>query len=208
MVRIEEITTVRSMVSLRLDNGTLFWMKRKELQGLDLYPGMEVDEEELYRFVKQCQYPRALNQAVAMLAGRPCSKGEIARRLQAGRYWDEVITLVLYKLEKERLLDDEAFSEQWARYRSEKYGPRRILQELRNKGIPKDMAEAAVGQLDEEDEQQHAVTLAAKYWRNAKAGEPEPRTRQKIITALVRRGYSWDTAREACAQAEKERQSE
>ena len=68
---------------------------------------------------------------------RPCSKGEITARLQRGKYTSEVVDLVIYKLEKEKLLNDREFCEQWVQYRlGRKYGPAFIHRELRTKGIP------------------------------------------------------------------------
>lgn len=148
-------------------------------------------------------YARALNRAVAMLARRPCSKKEIRDRLKRTQFPDETVDLVIYKLEKENLLDDEAFCAQWIRYRlSGRYGPALIRRELRLKGITDDIIESSFSCLDEEEEQNNAVTLARKAWKRAKSTDDKYKTRQKIISFLVRKGYKWETARSACYQAE------
>ena len=148
-------------------------------------------------------YSRALNRAVAMLARRPCSKKEILDRLRRAGFAEETADLVLYKLEKEKLLDDEAFCVQWIRYRiSGKYGPAVIRRELRMKGISEDIIDSAFAGLDEEAEQENALAVARKAWKRTKPTDDIRKNRQKVITALVRKGYSWEAAREACHQVE------
>lgn len=150
-------------------------------------------------------YARALNRAVAMLARRPCSKKEIADRLRRAGFAEETAELVLYKLEKEKLLDDEAFCEQWIRYRlSGKYGPAVIRRELRLKGISEDMIDSAFDLLDEEDQRENALSVARKAWKRTKPTDDVRKNRQKVIASLVRKGYSWEEARIACSLAEKD----
>lgn len=204
MVTVNEITESGYNVCLLLDNGEKVWLKKKDLLVFPVSEGDEWDEEEFRKSVSLFQYPRALNLAVGMLARRPCSTGEIRKRLSEKLYMQEVISLVLYKLEKENLLNDKDFCEQWIRYRLDcKYGPRRIIQELKYKGIPAEMAETMLDAMDQEKlSESQAVLFASKSWQKWKCDGDRKKTRQKIIMQLVRRGYSWDTAKQASDIAE------
>ena len=203
MVTIVSLSQVRGLVCLQLDNGEQYWIPQAGLRGTSLTEGQTLEEAEFHRLVLLCQYPAALDRAVAMLARRPCSTGEIRRKLRSGRYMSDVIDLVLFKLEKEKLLNDEEFCDQWARYRLDAgYGPRRILQELKMKGIPESMAEEALMRADGEGSAEHAAVLALKTWNRMKDSEDRFKTRQKVIAALVRKGYDWDTAKSASDAAE------
>lgn len=205
MVTILEISPVRSLFCLLLDSGEKIWLRKADMQSFPFSAGAEIDEKEFYQFVTLCQYPRALNQAVAMLARRACSTGEIRHKLVSGRYIPDVADLVLYKLEKEKLVNDRDFCEQWIRYRMDcRYGPRRILQELKAKGIPEDMAEEVLASFDPESSDNSAAALALKSWKRVKPGEDRRKSRQKVIASLVRRGFDWDTARSASDAAEKQ----
>ena len=98
-----------------------------------------------------------------------------------------------------------AQARQWAAYRAgSRLGQRRITQELRRKGVDADIAEAAAGELDGEAMQQAARELATKYLRKAKPGEDPRKTEQRALAALIRRGYGYDEARAALAQARQE----
>ena len=132
MVTINEIRQVRSMWVILLDNGEQYWIRRDDLPNTSFAEGSSYDPEQFQQQIRLCQYPHALNHAVSMLARRPCSKKEISSRLVRLRYTEEVAGLVVYKLEKEKLLDDEAFCEQWIRYRlSGQIGISAIIRELK-----------------------------------------------------------------------------
>ena len=198
MVIIVEITPLRTGLQIRLDSGKTVRLTRKDAEEGGFREGMSFSDADFDQFVRLHQYPRALNQAVAMLARRPCSRHEIESRLRRTRYEEEIIGLVLYKLEKERLLNDAEFADSWVQYRaSGRYGERRILQELKQKGISDDIAREAVGKLDESAALDNAVRLAAKALQRTRPGENRWAVRNRVLAALVRRGFSWDTASKA-----------
>ena len=109
MVTVTDISTIRSSACVLLDNGEKYWLRRDDLPAAGIREGLFCEQEDFLQRVRLLQYPRALNHAVAMLARRPCSTGEIRSRLIRLRYTEEVAELVLYKLGKEKLLDDQDF---------------------------------------------------------------------------------------------------
>ena len=202
MERISALTAVRNKVRVEFDSGRTYLLKKTDLLDFPLQENAEVDEKAFHQFVLLHQYPDALNTAVAMLARRACSRKEIADKLNDRGCCEEVTALVLYKLEKENLLNDQDFSEQWTRYRAGgNYGPRRIYRELRMKGVDEETARDAVSAIDEEDQAQKALDLAMKGIRKMKPGEDPRKVRQRVLRSLISRGFDWDTAREACEKA-------
>ena len=205
MVTIMETEIVRAFCCIRLDNGTRWWIRREDLPLSGFQEGLSYEEDAFHQQVRLCQYPRALNHAVSMLARRPCSKKEIVDRLKRLRYTDEVAGLVIFKLAKENLVDDAAFCDQWIRHRlSMKYGPSVIRRELRIKGIPPDMIEKAFEVFTPDEEAANALKLAVKAWKRIGSAGDIRKNRQKVIAFLVRKGYGWDAARLACEKAETE----
>ncbi len=205
MVIIQEIRHERSSVCIILDTGEQYWIRKTDFHESGFFEQEEYNHDDLLLKIRVLQYPHALNHAVAMLAKRPCSKSEIRTRLIQKRFSEDVSDLVVYKLEKENLLNDKDFCEQWIQSRlSRRYGPARIRMELKMKGIEENYITDGLSSLDTDEALHNACILAYKYWRRTKPDEDIRKTRQKIITALVRKGYSWDTARTACDKAEKE----
>ena len=205
MVKILEITTIRSSCCIRLDNGEQYWIRRNDVSASFFREGSEMDYDAFLQQIRICQYPHALNHAILLLARRPYSKKEIITRLVRLRYTDEVARLVVYRLEKDKLLNDQEFCNQWIRIRlSGSVGRSIIRRELLMKGIPVQMIDEAFASLSPGDEQEGADVLARKLWKRIGADEDRRRNRQKVIVSIVRKGYSWDTARAACEKAEKE----
>ena len=205
MVTIQEISRNRSRVSVRLDNGEIFWLTQSDVYAEGCYEGKKYDPESFYQWIRICQYPRALNHAVSMLARRPCSTGEIRRRLMLHHYTEEVTELVLYKLEKEKLIDDISFCEQWIHFRQQRgYGPSLIRRELKYKGIPDNIIQDCFDRQESCEDTSGALLLARKAWKKYSSSEDRLKSRQIVIQFLVRKGYDWSTARSAAEEAEKE----
>lgn len=96
-----------------------------------------------------------------------------------------------------KFVNDAEFAREWALTRSSHLGKRRIADELRRKGISPSLIGQALDELPEDDMAAAAEHLAASALAHPKAGEDIRITRQKVINRLIRKGYSWDEAREA-----------
>ena len=165
-----------------------------------LSEGQPLNLEEYDQWLMVRQYRHALDKAVAALAARACSRKEIEGKLLRIGYRPCTVEMVLYKLEREHLLDDADFARQWVEARCKKLGRRRIAQELRQKGISAEQTGEALKQVDEEEQLACAASLASKALGRAKSGEDPRKTAQRIIAAIVRRGYGYDVARKALQQ--------
>ncbi|MBQ9211962.1 MAG: regulatory protein RecX [Clostridia bacterium] len=202
MVQVSSVEKVQGRrVRIVLENGSRYFILRSMYQERPLEEGDEVDPQEYAQWVLTRQYRSALDKAVSMLAVRACSKGEIEQKLHRIGYSPETIEMVIYKLEKNDLVNDQDFAAQWAQYRSgQKYGPRRISQELRHKGVSAEETALAIEDVSEEEQLASALSLAEKSLRRIRTEEDPRKAKQKAVTAIVRRGFSWDIARQAVEQ--------
>lgn len=203
---IQEIEEKRHSAVIVTEGGERFWLTWTQLQEREPFAvGQPLDTDELRQWLLPRQYPMALNDAVALLAQRDRSSGEIRQKLKHRLYMQDTIDMVLYKLEKERLLDDEAFARQWAAYRTRtQMGRSRILQELRQKGIPQETAQRALEALDHQQGDEAAAALAAKLLKRY-AREPDQRkAMSKLLAAMARRGYGYEESRRAVQAAQAE----
>ena len=116
---VREIVEKKRSAVYVMESGEQFWITRSQMAEREtIEPGQEIDTDELRQWLLPRQYPVALNDAVALLAQRAHASGEIAQKLRRKLYMEDTIEMVLYKLEKERLLDDEAFAREWAASRA------------------------------------------------------------------------------------------
>ena len=200
---VREIEEKKRSSVIYTEGGECFWITRSQLAEYgEILPGQEIDTDQLRQWLLPRQYPMALNDAVALLAQRAQASGEIAQKLRRRLYLEDTIEMVLYKLEKERLLNDEAFAREWAASRARsQIGRSRIRQELRMKGISEEMAELALEELDEEEGDEAAVALAAKLLRRHGGEADERKAMQKVLAAMARRGYGYEDSRRAIEAA-------
>lgn len=75
-----------------------------------------------------------------------------------------------------------------------------ISRELTHKGLGDELVNQAVGAVDAAQELESATELALKLVRRH-AAEPDARRRDKVLSALARRGFSGHVSREAIAEA-------
>ena len=94
------------------------------------------------------------------------------------------------------LVDDEHFAEEWAQSRAHKHGRRRIEQELTHKGVDREVARRAVGNLTDEDQLQDAIRLVGKFLSRTH-GDMDRSLYQRTLAMLARHGYDADIARKA-----------
>ena len=139
---------------------------------------------------------------MALLAQRARASGEIKQKLRRKLYMEDTIEMVIYKLEKERFLNDEEFAREWAASRARsRIGKSRIMQELRMKGIPQEMAENALDEVDEDESDEAAAALALKLLKRYSSEPDERKAMQKMLAAMARRGYGYEESRRAIAAA-------
>jgi regulatory protein len=198
---VTELRQERGGFRVTVNDAVVFRLSSSDFQALPLADGQALDWEQYRRDLLLRQYPEALQRAVASLAAKMCSRAELERSLVRKGFLPDTVEMVLYKLEKESLLDDSAFARAYARARAAKgLGRMRILQDLRLKGVDGAVAETAVAELDQDDQSDAAVALAAKLLKRH-AGEPAPDAIRKSVAAMLRRGYRYAEASRALQAA-------
>ena len=193
---ISSVKRVHGRASLILSSGETLAMPRAMLKERPYRGGMPFDRAQFHAFLLERSYPFALDKAVSLLASRARTEQEIVSALRQNAYPEQTIARVMARLYEEGYIDDAAFAEQWVSARTAKgMGVRRIRQELRLKGVSQHDIDEALDSVDEEETLDAAVRAAEKASRGRDLSDPT--NRQKIIAALVRRGYDYSTAKTA-----------
>lgn len=194
--------------SLHLDGCFALGLDGAAVVAAGLYVGMELTEDEVER-LRHAEAERKLwDAALRFLAPRPRSRAEVRRRLltpRPSRDRDrgrerkvpdaEAVERVLDRLQEQGLLDDQQFAAFWVenRDRFSPRGVRAIAQELRQRGVSREMVEAtAAPELDEE----RALAAGRQRLRSV-VGLDFTQFRARLGPFLLRRGFSYEVAREA-----------
>lgn len=142
----------------------------------------------------------ARERALRLLSARWRSREELRRRLLALGYGTEDVGRTLEELEDLGLVDDERFARELARDRGSRRlaGDRAILAALRERGVAREVAEAA---LDEAGSESARARELARRKARAVAGLPAGEAFRRLYGLLVRRGFAPSTAARACREA-------
>ena len=124
------------------------------------------------------------------LGYRSRSEAEVRRYLSRRGCPASVADPAIEKLRSLNYLNDENFARNWAlgRAQGQSYGPKRIEQELRSKGVGQSLIRRAVREtFDEVDETKQARRLLDRHFKGSDLREP--RTLRRAAAFLMRRGY-------------------
>ncbi len=135
-----------------------------------------------------------MERAGRFLARRARSEWEVRDALRRSRFEPDVIERTVAKLKDLELLDDLAFARQWVEERAERkgLGPRRVVGELRAKGVDKDIAEQALNEAGVDDGVQ-AKEVAARLVRKV-ASRPTSQQAMRLQRMLLGRGFGYEAA--------------
>jgi regulatory protein len=129
--------------------------------------------------------------AFDLLARKSWSGRELTRRLRRRGAPAEIARAVVADLVARGYVDDRAFARWWAeaRARGRRVGSRRLRQELAAKGIPREMAEAAIAAAFEEVGEADRALQAGRRRLPALRRGPPARVPARLADYLLRRGY-------------------
>lgn len=193
---LSSVKRIYGRANLILSSGEILSMPRAMLKERPYRSGMPFDRAQFHAFLLERSYPYALEKAVSLLASRARTEKEIVDALRQNAYPEQAIARVMARLHDEGYIDDAAFAGQWVSSRTAKgMGSRRIRQELRLKGVSQRDIDEALDFVDEDEALNAALQAAEKASRSRNLSDPADR--QKVIAALVRRGYDFSTAKTA-----------
>lgn len=136
--------------------------------------------------------------AFLLLKFRMRSEKELVNRLKRKKFDEDVIKDALFFLKEKRFLDDVLFSKLWLQERLKKpYGLVRLRQELKLKGIPKEIIDTQVELLKDDYCEEEIVSRLAKDRSSKLKGVEPDKARQRIYGFLLRRGFSAQSVTEA-----------
>lgn len=142
-----------------------------------------------------------LRYAFRLLKFRPRSEYELRQRLKRRGFSESAVGEALFFLKEKKLVDDLEFARIWVQSRLKKpLGISRIKQELKIKGIDKDLIEQALRNIGDKYSEERVINeLVCRRWERLKHLQPQ-KVRRRLFLFLLRRGFSSDKIQEAINQ--------
>ncbi|MDP4126941.1 MAG: regulatory protein RecX [Bacillota bacterium] len=151
--------------------------------------------------------------AVDCLSRRAPTHYELETRLKEKGFESSDIDRVLIRLEELGYLNDQELALMYSKSRLKRYSKRRVLHDLKNRGLAPQLIEQAIGETYSSDEEfRQCLSLAKSWWEQGskhlerknmettKTSRFVPRElwlQQKVARRLVQRGYPSDMVRSA-----------
>ena len=177
----------KKRVSIYLDGKFSFGLSGNLATSLKI--GQELSDEKISQLLNEDQFEKATQKALHFISYRPRSILEVRKKLKAKEIPYTIIEKVIEKLENNSLLSDEVFAKEWINDRND-FHPRSRLalrMELKVKGIPEEIIESSLENLDEDN---LAYKAAKKYSNRLKKLEL-PLFRKKLSSFLARKGFAY-----------------
>ncbi|MDO0937086.1 recombination regulator RecX [Streptomyces sp. DG2A-72] len=145
---------------------------------------------------------RARAICLRLLTGTPRTRKQLADALRKREIPDDAAEEVLSRFEEVGLINDSAFADAWveSRHNGRGLARRALAQELRTKGVDSTLIDAAVSQLDSEQEEATARELVARKLRATRGLDRDKRLR-RLAGMLARKGYPEGMALRVVRQA-------
>ena len=171
------------------------------IEAVRLRRGQVLTDSDVKRLQAADDVEQAREKALRFLSNRPRSEWEVRQNLLKAGYGDEAIDRVLERLRGVALVDDAAFVRYWIDNRAQfkPKGEVALRQELRRKGVDREVIDTVL------EESEHAEDKAAIQAAVARADRyrqlPRREFAQKLGAYLARRGFDYETVREAVQAA-------
>lgn len=147
--------------------------------GRDPESGPDADPEAIARQI-----------CLRMLTAAPRTQAQLATALRRRGVPEAAATAVLARFAEVKLIDDAMFARAWvdSRHHGRGLAGRALGAELRQRGVAQDDIQAALSELDPEQELATAQELVARRLAGT-AGMPVPARIRRLTGVLARKGY-------------------
>ena len=185
--RIEASKHKRGRVLVFLEGGTLLKITEQELLDFGLRAGDELDAETLEKLKKAAGVSDVKAAAADLIGKRAMSRRDLERKLQDKGATEAEARYASEWLEAIGAIDDAAYAAALVRHCAGLgYGPARIRDKLYEKGVPRELWEAAMEEAPDNERQ------IEKFLHSKLRGRiPDEKEKKRLCDALLRRGYPW-----------------
>lgn len=191
--RIQASPHKKGRVLVFLEDGACLKITEQELIDFALRPGDDLDKEALERLKEAAGVSNVKAAAADLIGKRAMSRHDLEKKLREKGASQAEARYASEWLEAIGAINDADYAAVLARHYSQMgYGPARLREKLREKGVPRELWEEALDQAADSAGQIDRF-LAARLRGRA----PEEAEKRRLTSALLRRGFDWGEVRAA-----------
>ena len=176
-----------------LEDGACLRITEQELLDFGLRPGDELDGGALERLKEAAGVSNVKVTAADLVGKRAMSRRELEKKLLEKGASQAEARYAAEWLEAIGALDDRDYAALLSRHCGQMgWGPDRVREKLREKGVPRELWDEALAELPEA-----AGQIDAFLGGKLRGRLPEAKEKKRLTDALLRRGFSWGDVRAA-----------
>lgn len=186
--RIEASRHKKGRVLVFLEDGACLKITEQELLDFGLRAGDVLDQATLKRVRKAAGVSNVKATAADLVGKRAMSRRDLEKKLREKGASEMEARYAAEWLEAIGAIDDREYAALLVQHCARQgYGPARVREKLREKGVPQELWEDALDQLPEAQGQIDRF-LDSRLHGRIPAGEKE---KKRLADALLRRGFGW-----------------
>ncbi|NIM99982.1 MAG: RecX family transcriptional regulator [candidate division Zixibacteria bacterium] len=187
--------------SVYINGKFAFGVDEEVISRLGLEKGEELSEQKIIEILNQKTETEAKEAALKFLSFRRRTEKEVRDKLKKRGFDNGTIRRTIENLKDYDLINDVEFATAWVNERlaHKPRGKKLLRQELWKKGIKREIIDQVTEELCK-DEDKAASELLEKIKRRYRHLEPQV-ARRRMLSLLLRRGFSYDTAKNALVAA-------
>ena len=191
--RVELSRHRRGRVLVFLEDGACLKITEQELLDFGLRAGDQLDDGTLARLKEAAGISNVKVTAADLVGKRAMSRQELERKLTEKGASQAEARYAAEWLEAIGAIDDRDYAALLVRHYGQMgWGPARVREKLREKGVPRELWDEALEGLPEAAGEID-VFLAGKL----RGRTPDQREKKRLTDALLRRGFSWGDVKAA-----------
>lgn len=194
--RVEPSRHKKGRVLVFLEDGACLKITEQELLDFGLRSGDELDGGTLSRLKEAAGVSNVKASAADLIGKRAMSRRDLEQKLQEKGASQAEARYAAEWLEAIGALDDREYAALLVRHYSQMgYGPGRVREKLREKGIPRELWEDALETMPDPAEQIDRFLESKLRGRT-----PDEKEKKRLCDALARRGFAWPDIRAGLAR--------
>ena len=175
-----------------LEDGSILRIGESEVVNFALYSGKELSEDEADLLQASARRSVLKTKAIELLMRKPQSRKELGRKLAEWEAAPEEAEAICDRMEELGYLNEPEYASRIVRHYAQKgFGARKIRDELYRRGIPRELWDEAMAQIED-----NSPAIDAFLEKKLK-GSHDPKDIKKASDALARRGFSWSEISDA-----------
>ncbi len=194
---IKPAVKTKGRFNIFVDTKYSFSLDEQQLLDLKIKRGQEISEQELENLKKESDFGKKYARSLELIMRRIRSVKEIHDYAWRKKWEVEETARIIEKLVSKGYVNDEKFAEAWVRSRAalKHISKRKLIVELRQKGIPGDIIEQTLERSEEYNEQQALAELVDK--KKARYTD-----RNKFTAYLLRQGFRYDDVKQVLTETD------